>query len=85
MKNARLKCWEILKKNGSITRRDAYRRCGYFNLPDLVFIWKKRGIEITDKREANDNGRGTHKRYFITQTEALRAEKEGLIPGKETP
>lgn len=73
--------WNLLKAKGSITRRDAYKHCGYFNLPDLVYIWKRKGIDVRDKREKNDNGRGTHKRWYIMPDEIERAEKEGLIPG----
>lgn len=70
--------WAYLKRYGSITTRDAYLWFGHMRLPDYIHKWRKKGIEITDRREKNDLGEHW-KRYFITPEEAERAEKEHLV------
>lgn len=70
--------WMYLKTYGSITTRDAYLQFGHMRLPDYIHKWRKKGIEITDRREKNELGEHW-KRYFITPEEAERAEREHLV------
>lgn len=73
--------WDYLKKHRSITALEAWDLCHYGRLAGYICIWKENGIDIRKKTERNDKGEHWA-RYYITQKEAKRAEKEGLVFGK---
>ena len=72
--------WDYFKANRSITQKEAWDNFHYGRLAGYICIWKKNGIEIKAVTERNDKGEHWT-RYFITKTEAKRAEREGLVFG----
>ena len=69
--------WNHLKKYGSLTAREALKLYNHFRLPAYICLWRKAGVNITDKWEYK--GKKKWKRFFLEREEAERAEKEGLV------
>jgi hypothetical protein len=54
---------DYMKKNGSITPRDAWDKLGVYRLAAVIFILKEKGIKITSIRETGVNKFDTETRY----------------------
>lgn len=59
---------DYIRKNGSITPKDAYEKLGVYRLSAVIFTLKEQGAKITCVREngVNKYGEETHYgRYFL--------------------
>ncbi|MBR3183301.1 MAG: hypothetical protein IKF61_03010 [Firmicutes bacterium] len=77
MDTKRKKCWEFMRRHGSITCWDAIKVANYTRLPDYIYKLKVKGINVRSIKEIGEDG--TYSRYFIAPEEMRRAEEAHLV------